>query len=73
MSNAKKTTVTLRVPKVLDDKVIKIVDVLGISKNAGYILVLNEYFKQQDALDTMGELMEKVNYLEQQVKGANNE
>lgn len=73
MSNAKKTTVTLRVPKVLDDKVIKIVDVLGISKNAGYILVLNEYFKQQDALDTMGELMEKVNYLEQQVKGENNE
>lgn len=64
MSNAKKTTVTLRVPKILDDKVLKIVDTLGISKNASYVLILNEYFKQQDAIDGMGELMKKVDYLE---------
>lgn len=61
MARSKQDYVTssVRLPKVLDEKVIKIVDELGISKNAAFILIMNDYFKQQDALSGMTDLLSK--------------
>lgn len=61
MAKAKQNYVTssVRLPKILDEKVIQIVDELGISKNAAFILIMNDYFKQQDALSGMTDLLVK--------------
>jgi len=52
-------TSSVRLPEVLDNKVISICDELGISKNAAFILIMNDYFKQQDALSGMTDLLAK--------------
>lgn len=61
-------TSSVRLPKILDEKVIKIVDELGISKNAAFILILNDYFKQQDALSGMSDLLAKFDKVIQEKK-----